>query len=81
MKCPSCGNNMQAREGKFGEFYFCPKQHICKQKTITTKQSSIPKPNNGLMTLSCSAEQNWAKQSLLEIHYQACIDHIDWLYD
>lgn len=41
MICPKCGNEMQLRNGRFGEFYFCPNQYKgCKQKTIT-KQHPI----------------------------------------
>ena len=32
--CPSCGQVMKVRSGKFGEFYFCPDQAICGQATI-----------------------------------------------
>ena len=35
--CPSCGQVMKVRDGKFGKFYFCLDQHICGQKTITVR--------------------------------------------
>ena len=35
MKCIRCGTKMQKREGKFGEFMFCPNQSNCKQKTVS----------------------------------------------
>lgn len=34
MKCPNCGNNMLARNGRFGEFHYCPNQSNCGQKTV-----------------------------------------------
>ncbi len=38
MKCPTCTRVMTLRNSINGEFYFCPDQHICGQKTITKKE-------------------------------------------
>lgn len=35
MNCPSCNTEMKRRDGKFGEFLFCPDQHVCGQSTIS----------------------------------------------
>lgn len=38
MKCPTCKTLMETREGKFGKFYYCPKQYsptFCPQSTIS----------------------------------------------
>lgn len=35
MLCLKCNTEMKLRNGKFGEFYFCPNQHRCGAKTIT----------------------------------------------
>lgn len=83
MKCPSCETKMKVRNGKFGEFYFCPKQHICKQKTITKEVISNSNSNSSLYDLVKSSEgvvSNPYETSALEIHYQLCKDHLEWLY-
>lgn len=41
MICEKCNTEMPLREGKFGKFYFCPNQHVCKTKTITYKERSF----------------------------------------
>ena len=78
MKCPTCYNEMQLRNGKFGEFFFCKNQAVCKQKTIS-KNSTVVNSNE-LYSLCKSAEVDKFTASVLEIHYQAARDHIEWLY-
>lgn len=34
MKCPSCGEDMRTRNGKYGVFWYCPKEPKCGQSTI-----------------------------------------------
>jgi len=38
--CLCCGDEMLTNSGKFGEFYYCPNQKVCGQKTITKKPAS-----------------------------------------
>ena len=79
MKCPTCETDMKTRSGKFGDFYFCPNQHVCKQKTIT-KNKEVVVSHLQQLVMSSSVGANPYEQSALEIHYQLCKDHIEWLY-
>ena len=38
--CLCCGDEMLTNSGKFGEFYYCPNQKVCGQKTITKNSAS-----------------------------------------
>lgn len=43
MRCPTCKVKMEIRSGKFGEFYFCPRQYDgCTQKTISKSPRRRP---------------------------------------
>ena len=41
MLCPTCNTPMSLRHGLHGEFYYCPKQYICKQPTISVEDEEI----------------------------------------
>ncbi len=53
--CPSCGQVMKVRVGKFGEFYFCQDQAICGQKTITKQQPNVESVSSGFIPSGDSA--------------------------
>ena len=38
--CPTCATQMQKRAGRYGDFWFCPRQSQCGQKTITASSGS-----------------------------------------
>ena len=42
MKCTQCNTEMQVRDGRFGQFYFCPNQLECGQKTISKSRKVVP---------------------------------------
>lgn len=51
MKCPSCGDDMKSRDGKYGMFWYCPGNSKCGQSTISDSQvikSSSPARNRGM---------------------------------
>ena len=78
MLCPTCNLKMLIRNGKFGEFYYCPEQHICKQKTITKLRNTCNlNDSSGLYSLARSGEINSFSQSLHEIHTLAVKEHVD----
>jgi len=41
MKCDRCETQMVEREGRHGDFYFCPNQRNCGKKTITKRNSTV----------------------------------------
>ena len=43
MLCPACTTTMLLRDGMYGEFYYCPKQWICKQHTISVEDVDTSK--------------------------------------
>jgi hypothetical protein len=39
--CPSCNEILSVATGRFGDFYYCPNQGRCKQKTISVNFAEL----------------------------------------
>lgn len=76
MKCGCCDNDMILRNGKFGEFYFCPNQKVCGQKTITKEPATLM---NELRDIQRMDTNHHFSDLVSDTMMLAESDSLDWL--
>jgi len=68
---------MQQRNGKFGNFLFCPNQHACKQKTITVRAINFTPEyaKSSLSNATSKSTSNEMAQMAFENDYEHEMTH------
>lgn len=64
MLCLKCNTEMKLRNGKFGEFHFCPNQQRCGAKTIT-KNVEVTHSNSFETTMSVEYMM-WSRSRMID---------------
>lgn len=67
LDCKYCGNQMVLRNGKFGEFYFCPNQRTCGSPTISA--CNVSTGNTGV-DIILSLIPNYTKDEIEQMYYE-----------
>lgn len=66
--CSSCGHSMTLRNGKFGEFYFCPNQSWCGGKTVTA--INVDGTGNPTVDILLSLIPNYTKDEIEQMYFE-----------
>lgn len=67
VECKYCHKEMVLRNGKFGNFYFCPNQRHCGAKTISASDISTGNPG---VDLILSLIPEYTKDELEQMYYE-----------
>lgn len=81
MICDKCEAEMILRNGKFGEFYFCPNQYECGKKTVSKNPHNQESTGFFELCLSGTTGSNFYSSSMAEMKTLAHRENIAWCID